>query len=405
MIPKLTEFKNRWQFESDYTIRPGLEAVENALRQLGNPENNLHFIHVSGTNGKGSTITFMEALLRAHGYTTATFTSPAVTSLYDQICYNNHHSTIEQIDAAFERLKEKGLSGTLTDFELLTVIAILVFEELSPDYVLFETGMGGLLDSTNVITPIVSVITSIALDHTGFLGETIEEIATHKAGIIKEHVPAVIGLMDNHALGVIKAVAKRKEASLCIYGEDFKIEDKQFTGSNTLRIGEQKMKGKHQRVNASVAIEALFQAGIHLQEEYVQEALASAQLANRFEEIYPNVFLDGAHNPAAANALKQTIEEEFPGEKVDFIIGMLARKDINGTLDALMPVAESFTFIDFDHPEAADSSTLMKACQHDRKEVTKIEDGSIILINDRNRRKVITGSLYLLASLSIRRQS
>lgn len=406
MIPNLTEFKKRWQIESGDSIRLGLEAVTNALQQVGNPEQKLRMIHVSGTNGKGSTITFMEAILQAHGYTTASFTSPAVASIYDQIRYNGRDSRKAEIDAAFKRIKASGLSGTLTDFELLTVVAILVFEQLSPDYILIETGMGGLLDSTNVITPIVSVITSVALDHTGFLGETIREIAVHKAGIIKKNIPVVIGQMDQEAVEVVQDKARREAAPLVIYGKDFVLEEtpvSQFTNANrSLVLGELKMKGRHQQVNACVAIEALIQANIPLETAYVQQALATAQLSNRFEELYPNIFLDGAHNPAAAKALRETIEKAFPGEKVDFIIGMLARKDIRGTLDMLLPVANRFNFIAFDHPEAASSSQLFMHCQHTEKNVTKIENGSIILNGDSDSKTVICGSLYLLSALSIR---
>lgn len=401
MIPKLNEFKRRWNFDSDHTIKPGLEAMMFALDRLGNPEQHLPFIHVSGTNGKGSTITFMETILRAHGYTTGTFTSPAVESIYDQIQYNGEQTTKEQIDDVFKQLKAAGLNGKLTDFELLTVIAIMIFKKQSPDFILFETGMGGLLDSTNVITPLVSVITSIALDHTGFLGETVQDIAKHKAGIIKQQVPVVVGQVNEEVLLIIRDMAIQQSASLLLYGDQFRMASKRFEGTKSFNLDILQMKGAHQRINASVAIEALIQAGVPLEEKYVQEALTMAKIPHRFEEIHPDVYLDGAHNPAAAQALCATIEEQFPGEKVDFIIGMLARKDIKGTLDALQPVANSFTFIEFDHPEAADGHELLAKCTHSQKSVTTISNKSIMLHRTRQHKVVVTGSLYLLANLTI----
>ncbi len=403
MIPKLNEYKKRWHFESDRTIKPGLDAIEKALQILEHPEKALKVIHVSGTNGKGSTIQLMEAIIQAHGYKTGSFTSPAIKDIHDQIRYNGENITPDQIDRAFWQLNSHHLSGTLTDFELLTVIAFLVLKDLAPDYILLETGMGGLLDSTNVITPIVSVITSIALDHTQFLGTTIEEITTHKAGIIKKEIPVVVGNLPSDALHIAKKTAQKNDSLIKVYGEDFGITQKEedvFKGEATFTLPERKMKGTHQRINSSVAIEALLVGGVTLKEALVQQALANTQLPHRFEEIYPDVFLDGAHNPAAATALRKTIEEMFPGEKVNFVIGMLKRKDIKGTLDALIPVAKSFTFIHFNHPDAATAEELLAQCQHESKKVTKLIGRSIILTKEKSERIIVAGSLYLLADLT-----
>lgn len=170
MIPKMREYKERWQIKSDDSIKPGLEAIQKALRLIGNPEQELKVIHVTGTNGKGSTIAFMESVLKEHGYSTGVFSSPAIIDIHDQIRIDGVPISEAELNKSFEKMKRAGLSGLLTDFELLTVAAFVTFECLQPDYVLLETGMGGLLDSTNVVTPIVSVITSIAVDHEAFLG-------------------------------------------------------------------------------------------------------------------------------------------------------------------------------------------------------------------------------------------
>ncbi|MCZ2259815.1 bifunctional folylpolyglutamate synthase/dihydrofolate synthase [Sporosarcina sp. G11-34] len=402
MIPKLKEYKERWGIRSDDTIKPGLEAIEKALVKLGNPEKELKVIHVTGTNGKGSTIAFMESILKEHGYTTGVFSSPAIIDIHDQIRIDGEPITVEELNVSFEMMKEAGLSDMLTDFELLTVAAFVTFERIGPDYVLLETGMGGLLDSTNVVIPLVSVITSIALDHSSFLGSTVEKVTEHKAGIIKEGTPIVTGPLSEEALQIVRRIAVEKGSLLLSYGDQFVMEIGErelFKGQQDFILDVRKMKGPHQGVNAALAIEALLFAGVALSEKSVAKGVANTQLAHRFQEISPGVFIDGAHNPAAAKALTETIMIEFPGEKVDFIIGMLKGKEIKKTLDELIPVAASFTFLSFDHPNAATGESLMKNCDHKNKSVTKLVDNTIILSKEHERRIIVTGSLYLLASL------
>lgn len=397
----MDEYKKRWEIESDSAIKPGLEAVRRALVLAGNPEKGLPILHVAGTNGKGSTIAFMEGILRQHGFTTAVFSSPALLDIHDQIRLNGQPISQEDLDAAFKLMKEVGLSGMLTDFELLTVAALVSFRQFVPDYVILETGMGGELDSTNVVTPLVSVITSIALDHTAFLGETVEEVAAHKAGIIKNGIPVVVGPLPEEALTVMQRVAMEKNCQVFTYGEHFRIDiHDEFTGISTFQLEGRKMKGPHQGTNAAVAIEALLAAGIVLKEGEVATAIMNTQLAFRFQEISPGLFMDGAHNPAAARVLAETIRLEFPGEKVDFVIGMLRGKDIKRTLDELVPLAASFTFVDFPHPQAESSGKLMEYCNHEDKKVTKYYSDTIILVQGNERRKVVTGSLYMINSLT-----
>ena len=348
----MKEYKERWGISSDDAIKPGLEAIQKALELMGNPEKQIKVIHVTGTNGKGSTIAFMESILKEHGFSTGVFSSPAIFDIHDQIRLNGTPISEEELNQTFKEMT--GLSGMLTDFELLTVAAFISFKRYQPDYVLLETGMGGLLDSTNVITPLVSVITSIALDHTAFLGTTLKKVAAHKAGIIKEGIPVVCGPLPVEALQVVSQVASEKGSLLQIYGIDFNMATETlFEGKQNYKLCGRKMKGEHQGINAAIAIQALLAAGISLSENKVGSGIATTTLPHRFQEIAPGVFLDGAHNPAAAKVLANTIKSEFPGEKVDFIIGMLKGKDIKGTLDELIPVAESFTFITFPHKEAA----------------------------------------------------
>ncbi|WP_186668531.1 folylpolyglutamate synthase/dihydrofolate synthase family protein [Sporosarcina sp. BP05] len=399
MIPKMNVYKERWGIDSDNSIKPGLDAVREALSKMGNLERELQVIHVAGTNGKGSTIAFMEAILKEHGFSTGVFSSPAIIDIHDQIRMNGDEITEEELDKSFRAMKEAGLSGLLTDFELLTVAAFLTFGRLAPDYVLLETGMGGLLDSTNVVVPLVSVITSIALDHTAFLGGTIAEVAEQKAGIIKKGIPVVIGPLPEEALKVVHAISSRQVSPLFMYGEQFGMKNNMFNGTSTFLLTERKMKGPHQGVNAAVAIQSLLVAGIQLTEEAASKGVATTQLAHRFQEISPGVFMDGAHNPAAAKVLADTIRFEFPGEKVDFVVGMLKGKDIENTLNELIPVAASFTFLTFPHPQAATGEQLMEHCHHQRKRVTIAGSDTIILVTEENRKLIVTGSLYLLGGL------
>ncbi|MDN4607147.1 bifunctional folylpolyglutamate synthase/dihydrofolate synthase [Sporosarcina highlanderae] len=400
MIPKFDEYKERYELYSDDAIKPGLESIRAALLKVGNPEKQLNVIHVAGTNGKGSTIAFMESILKEHGYSTGVFSSPALVDVHDQIRLNGLPINQEEMDKSFLQMKKAGLSGMLTDFELLTVAAFLTFERNAPDYALIECGMGGKLDSTNVVMPLVSVITSIALDHVGFLGETIEEITEQKAGIIKKNMPVVIGLLPEEACTVIRKKTMEMNSELSVYGEDFSMKPgERFEGDIEVPIPTRKMKGPHQAINAAIAIEALWKAGMKLQEVAVAKGIANTSLLYRFQEIEKGVFVDGAHNPAAAKMLAETIRNEFPGEKVDFVIGMLKTKDIRRTLDELIPVAESFTFVDFDHPQAASAEELMESCLYNIKRMTNLTNDTIILSKENNRKRIVAGSLYLLSRL------
>lgn len=223
MIPKLEEYKKRWNVESEQSIKPGLEAMKSALKLLGNPEQKVPFVHLAGTNGKGSTLTFIEQISLQHGLTVGKFMSPCIVDVHDQIQINGIQISEEEMDTVFKQIKEVGLSGKLTDFELLTCVAFVYFASQKLDFVLLEAGMGGREDSTNVISPIVSIIPSIALEHTKFLGTTIESIAKHKAGIIKPSKPIIIGRLPEEALKVIEEEALAQQAPLNCLGMDFDV--------------------------------------------------------------------------------------------------------------------------------------------------------------------------------------
>lgn len=400
MIPKLDEYKKQFNIMSDDEIKPGLDAIEEALASVLNPEKDLRIIHVAGTNGKGSTIAVMEAVLQAHGCKTGVFSSPAILDIHDQIRINGQPITQEELEYVFEEMEAAGLSGMLTDFELLTVAAFLAFRNAGPDYVLLEAGMGGKYDSTNVVTPLVSVITSIALDHTGFLGDTVEKIAAHKAGIIKPYIPVVIGELSQGAKEVVLAEAKTNKSLVRAYDEEFTMKQgapEIFSGMSTFEIPVRNMKGPHQAINLAVALEALSLAGVPLKQEHVAKAIANVALPFRFQQLADHVYMDGAHNPAAARMLVRTIKEQFPGEKVDWVVGMLNTKDYQATLEILAPLANSFTFVDFPHAQAAKAKDLQAVCPIEASRVISFEE--VDLKCTEKYIKVVVGSLYLLSSL------
>lgn len=392
MIPKLDEYKNAWKIQSANEIKPGLERIKWVLEKLGNPERQLNCIHVAGTNGKGSTIAFMESILLAQGYSVGVFSSPAIIDIHDQIRINGTPILPARLHESFQVLQQVNCNGLLTNFELLTAVAFVAFHREQVDYVLIETGMGGKSDSTNVVLPKVSVITSIALDHQAFLGDKLTTIAAEKAGIIKKETPVVVGLLEEEVLGIVKQVAEEQQSPLFIYGQGTMMEEK-LVQSIPLQ-----MKGPHQQRNAVIALKALKMAQIPLQQEHIERGLLQTHLPHRFEEVATNLFVDGAHNPAAAIQLRETIEEQFPGGKVDFIIGMLKGKDYLGVFEVLQPVANSFTFVSFNHPEAVSAEQLLHDCSFPITSTIAVEQLKDRLQN-RERLTIITGSLYLLASL------
>lgn len=406
MIPKLNHYKERWGVRSDASIKPGLTAITEALKLVGNPHKNLSVVHVAGTNGKGSTITFLEHISKAHGLSTATFMSPCIEDVHDQIRLNELPISPAEMDVVFRIMADAGLDGKLTDFELLTVAAFLAFERFAPDITIIECGMGGRFDSTNVVMPIVSVIPSIALEHTNFLGSTLESIAIHKAGIIKGGKPVVTGVLPVEAMDIFIQEAKKHHAQLLIYTEDFNVIEENATETyiaNDIRITNltRTMPGLHQRSNMALAITA-FKIVAQINEvkisvDAIHSGVQGAQLSCRFEQLAPKLYIDGAHNPASAKSLVDAIREQFPNEPIHFIVGMLADKDVRGVLEELEKVGTTFSFVEVANERAMAADEIVKMSNAENKSTTYDILTTIqqkLLLNE-----VIfmTGSLYLLA--------
>lgn len=410
MIPILDKYKEKWKVESDDNIKPGLQAIKQALALLDNPQEKLKVVHVAGTNGKGSTITFLEQISLHHGLSVGKFMSPCIVDVHDQIQVNGNSIKESQMDQVFQQMKDVGISGLLTDFELLTVAAFLHFVNEQVDLVLLETGLGGLEDSTNVVNPIVSVITSIALEHTKFLGNTIESIARHKAGIIKLNQPVVIGKLPEEALEVVKQKAQIEQAFVHVYGQHFQMERGiqgelyQYYDQNIVIDGLNRiMPGDHQGENMALAITAFLEVAnafhIKVNDDAVREAVNRASLPARFEQIYPNVYIDGAHNPASAEKLVKTIGQQFPNENIRFVVGMVADKDIESVLRLLEKVSDEFYFVDFKNSRAALAKNLYELSKAKTKEIVEDSVSFIRSCREFNGITIVTGSLYLLAEI------
>ena len=410
MIPQFDQYKEKWFVQSDDVIKPGLTAIQEALKRVGNPEQKLQVVHIAGTNGKGSTITFLEAIAKEHGLRVGKFMSPCILDVHDQIQVAGTPITSVEMDIVFEQMQQAGLNGKLTDFELLTVAAFLHFVNSRVDVALIEAGMGGLLDSTNVVTPIVSIIPSIALEHTNFLGNTLASIAHHKAGIIKQNRPVIIGEIPLEARTVIYEQALMKNAHVLALGDQFHMEPtvdgEIYTNDEkglSLSIVKRKMKGKHQGQNMAMAITAFFEVATALHVPIsIPCILAGVERANvlgRFEEVLPAVILDGAHNPASAEKLVATIREEFPEEEITFVVGILADKDVEAVLRQFEQVSDCFYFVDIDNPRAMSAEAILNLSNAKDKHILQDCISFIKEQSGKQKKTIVSGSLYLLAEI------
>ncbi|MFJ5789569.1 bifunctional folylpolyglutamate synthase/dihydrofolate synthase [Lysinibacillus sp. NPDC093197] len=413
MIPQFDIYKKKWAITSDDIIKPGLKAIEEALALVGNPERKLQIVHLAGTNGKGSTLTFLESIAQEHGLKVGKFMSPCILNVHDQIQVTKKPITEVEMDRVFQQMKSAGLSGKLTDFELLTVAAFLHFVNCDVDVALIEAGMGGLLDSTNVVMPIVSIIPSIALEHTKFLGSTIESIAEHKAGIIKQNRPVVIGEVPLQAKAIINNVAHAKQAPILELKKQFTLEqsnhyecyknnEKNICISNLTR----NMKGPHQGNNMALAITAFIEVAtvldVAINEESIRRGIKVARILGRFEEVMPYIIFDGAHNPASAEKLVETVRLEFPNESVTFVIGILGDKDVKEVLQYFEQISDSFYFVDFDNPRAMSAKDMVELSNAPHKAVLSDYLQFIQQQSENKCRTIVSGSLYLLTEVRSR---
>jgi len=362
-------------------IRQGLGRMERLMELLDHPERRLRFIHVAGTNGKGSTCAFLtEALLRS-GYDVGTFTSPYITKFTNRLQYNGRDIPEEELLRLANQLKplademaETEL-GSPTMFELVTTLAILYFARVVyPDYVVWEAGLGGRRDCTNIVTPVLSIITNIGHDHMEILGDTVAAIAEEKAGIVKPGVPLVSAVEQEEALAVIREVCRKQRSTLYLLDRDYRFEPvesaagrQSMTFRGPFRSYEKlpiSLTGPHQFNNAAVALMALevlrqYQA-VRLEEEPLLAAFGHTRWPGRLELVRddPPLLLDGAHNPEGGAALAKALRESFQYRKLHLMLGMISTKDHDGFLREVLPLADSVVFTEPDYHKKLDAAVL-----------------------------------------------
>ncbi|MFM0580152.1 bifunctional folylpolyglutamate synthase/dihydrofolate synthase [Streptococcus suis] len=322
-----------------------MEKIEYALEQLGNPQFAVPVIHVAGTNGKGSTIAFMRQLFQAHGLRVGSFVSPHMVSVHDRICIDSQpisdHDFQHYLQKVYDLEQEVATRyEPFRYFEVMVLIMFLYFQDQQPDVALVEVGIGGLLDTTNVVAPALSVITSIGMDHQDLLGSTLGEIAEQKAGIIKESMPVVLGPLCPETTAICRQIALDNQAPVYQFGQEFTYKAGQFSNTDIdlseLVLG---LAGHHQEENAAVALQTflLYMTNIqkNIQPQLIQQALAQTSWPGRLELVAqaPKIYLDGAHNVPAIERLVEFIQVQE--EPVTILFSALRRKDFQEMLELL----------------------------------------------------------------------
>jgi dihydrofolate synthase/folylpolyglutamate synthase len=419
-----------------YPGKLGLDRMIRLVMLLGNPHKKYNTIHIGGTSGKGSTATFIANIL-ATKYKVGLHTSPHLERVNERITLvNGQQLTINKKDITDEELvkllnevipavkkMEKESLGAPSYFEITTAIAFLYFAKVKVDFAVIEVGLGGTYDATNIINPLVSVITNVGLDHTEILGDTVEKIAQDKAGIIKKNTYVVSGVKQESVTEIIKRKAlsvKLKDKRLSFFGKDFDYKNIKLhtTGSVFDYIGEKSFKnlrirmlGEHQVENASLAVKVFELLNSKFSSDDIQRGLISAYIGGRLEIISkkPTVILDGAHNPDKMKALVDSLKALFPGKKYNLVLAIKEGKNSLEIFKILLPVCRQIYLTDYkimaDQGEIKSYSVELL-----KKEITNIDStipirllelkrkniSEIIKNSDNNDIILVTGSLYLI---------
>ncbi|UFT97934.1 bifunctional folylpolyglutamate synthase/dihydrofolate synthase [Radiobacillus kanasensis] len=418
MFPNMEAVLAFMQDRQNLGIKPGLHRMEYMLNELDHPEKKMKAIHIGGTNGKGSVTTYLQEVLLQHGYQVGTFMSPSLDRIHDHIKRNDVSitdeefvKTMQKIYPVIKQLDE--INDPPTEFEILVLVAI-VFLASTVDYALFEVGMGGRDDSTNCIQPILTIITTIGLDHTTFLGNSYANIAEHKAGIIKSHVPILTGVTQKEALRVIEKKAEIEHAPLYRLGKEFHIQATVEDAStfhfsspihtwNRVEVG---MKGNHQAENAALALMGLFtmeQHEIILEEKTVRKALREATVPGRFEVVsqHPHVIVDGAHNVEGMKSFMAAIDQYYGNNKKRLLFAAFRDKPIAAMLNQVNDDFEEVIVTTFDHPRAAGEQDISALEERDYTFVKNWEEAlhSMLSKTEEMDHLFIVGSLHFVGKV------
>ena len=409
-------------FGSNY----GLDRTYRLLELLGNPQDKLKLIHIAGTNGKGSTTAMITKILRGMGYNVGMYTSPYIEEFEERIQINGINipkyrlvEELKQVRRAVNKVIEEGYEHP-TEFEIITVLMFLYFCNENVDYAVIEVGLGGKLDSTNVITPKVSVIASISLDHTNLLGNTLGEIAGEKAGIIKEGVPVVLYPQKEEAEEVIlKTAANKKCKVYSINKNDGKLihidhdnitQQVEVTGLNGIYNIDMPLLGQHQILNLCVAINTVEvlckEEGIKCEKNVIEEALKDVKWIGRLETLNkkPLIVIDGAHNIDGIKSLTKNIKKYFKYNKMYLLLGILADKQVGEMIKEITPMAEKVFALAPNNDRAESSENLKNEIKVINPNVEAFDDYETAIkkaINEAQEEDLIlvSGSLYMIGDM------
>jgi dihydrofolate synthase/folylpolyglutamate synthase len=383
----------------------GLENTFKLAEMAGNPQSNLRFIHVAGTNGKGSTCAMLESIYRTTGLRVGLFTSPHLVAFGERLQVQRQPipesaivRLVEEMKDLLQRGWEVGATEHPTFFEVVTVMALRYFAEQRCQLVIWETGLGGRLDATNIVAPLVSVITNIQYDHQKWLGETLASIASEKAGIIKPSVPVVTGAEEPEALKVIEDTAHRQTSPLT------KVTTANIKQPPLDRL-ELPLLGRHQKMNAAVALATVetLQSRIPVRPEAIHLGLSQLHWPGRLQLVTLSdgrkVLLDGAHNSGGAEILAESLKEYFPGQKPTLVLGILRDKDWAAMCRTLAPLASRVLLVPVHSERTAEPHGLAEVCQEANPNVQVREYASLSEALADSRQDcfiTIAGSLYLI---------
>jgi dihydrofolate synthase/folylpolyglutamate synthase len=405
-----------------------LENITILAKSLGHPEQKYPSVHIAGTNGKGSTAAFLESILRHAGYRTGLYTSPHLERINERIRVNSEEipdrafaDVFSRIHSVIEKLLAKGtLRAHPTFFECITAVAFVYFAEQEVQFAVFETGLGGRLDATNILTPRVSVITRIDFDHENFLGHSLREIAAEKAGIIKSGIPVVTAEQRDEAREVLLAKARELDAPLVETQATFAIESqkmadgrvrsliKEIASGNKYQLNPQ-LAGRFQLQNALHAVAAarvLHSQEFQIADNAIEQGVATAVWPGRIEKVHshPDIYLDGAHNPSAARELAAFLAETLRERKLIIIFGALRDKAVDEIAGILFPHASEVIFTQPTTPRAISAAPLAEIAAHHTDRYKIIPDAEKALESAMAQAAsddviCITGSLYLVGEL------
>lgn len=412
---KYSEILNYISSLNRFGMKPGLQRMKALMESCGNPHKSCKYFHIAGTNGKGSVSAMIYTILLNAGVKAGLYISPYILNFRERIQINGEMISEEMLSAAFDKIKA-GIKPLIdagdgpTEFEIVTAIAFAAYEMSGCEAVVLETGLGGRLDSTNIIdNPLCSIITPVSYDHTAVLGDTIEKIAYEKSGIIKPGCPVVAAPQEySDTLPVIRRVCAEKGCGLCeVNRDDIRLIHQDIFGSDIIYKNINihiPLSGTYQPLNAATAVEAImYQHDFNITSENIAEGIATVKFPARFEIISKNppLILDGGHNPAAFKVIADSMKKFAP--VFDMIIGMTAEKDYSTSIELLAPMCRNITVTSAinSRTPALTPETLANVCRKYCKNVKVAPNHEALsdIVRDRDIPLLVCGSLYLAAEL------